>query len=177
MGVFVLSNGSFMTPFHQLPLASRQQMLVSFASSWIGEKRKTFKILKTLIILKVVSSTKSPSSASRSNVLPSSKNGASEAGAGAVVTNPNWQVMGYNDLPANIAQVERLRSELGRNDFVFDMMNKLITKDVELETDVVIVGSGCGGSVMAATLSKSNQVILLEKGPYLQVRWRCSSTL
>ena len=41
-----------------------------------------------------------------------------------------------------------------------------IEDDCTMNVDVVIIGSGCGGSVMAAELSKTKNVLVLEKGSY-----------
>ena len=73
--------------------------------------------------------------------------------------NPSWDVLNY-DLPRT---AEEVRSSRNHDEFVYTMMNKDVTGDVEIDVDVVIVGSGCGGSVMAALLSKSQKVLLLEK--------------
>lgn len=42
-----------------------------------------------------------------------------------------------------------------------------ITEDQILETDIVIIGSGAGGSVAAAKFSPHHRIIMLEEGPYV----------
>ena len=52
---------------------------------------------------------------------------------------------------------------------VFHFPYQTIDKDTQLDCDVVIIGSGAGGSVVAAELADVGQsVIVLEKGPYVQ---------
>lgn len=46
---------------------------------------------------------------------------------------------------------------------------RALTQDQHLETDVVVVGSGASGAVVAATLAAAGQrVIVLEEGPYIR---------
>jgi choline dehydrogenase-like flavoprotein len=41
-------------------------------------------------------------------------------------------------------------------------------RDLELETDVVVIGSGAGGAVVAAELAEAGQrVVVLEEGPHV----------
>ena len=72
--------------------------------------------------------------------------------------NPNWEDIGYpgpqNNPPVPVPDRLRLRS-------------LSITSDSKLTCDVVVVGSGAGGSVIADTLAGYGlDVLVLEQGPY-----------
>lgn len=77
-----------------------------------------------------------------------------------VQTSPLWpQLSGYDDLPANYKAGQPAAysfKQFPRGD-----------EPVELETDVVIVGSGCGGGVCAKVLAEAGQrVLVVDKGYY-----------
>ena len=42
-----------------------------------------------------------------------------------------------------------------------------ITENLQLETDIVIIGSGAGGSVAAAKFARHYRIIMLEEGPFV----------
>ena len=72
--------------------------------------------------------------------------------------NPNWAEIGYpgpsHDSPIPIKEALRLHP-------------LTIDKDTKLTCDVVVIGSGAGGSVVADELSRSGyDVLVVEQGPY-----------
>jgi choline dehydrogenase-like flavoprotein len=73
-------------------------------------------------------------------------------------TNPNWTALGYAPtrppLPAQVTPKP--------------IRTLAIEKDVELTADAVVIGSGSGGSVVAAELAAAgSDVVVLEMGDYL----------
>ena len=145
-GTALLSNGSYWSPFYSLPLKDRQRILLGFSQSFLKDKRKAFNLLKAIIAVTYL------------RAIP-------EGGG----RNPSWDVLNYH-LPLHSETVKNARLfEIhgGKPEFKFTMINRTIMEEIALEVDVVVVGSGCGGGVMAATLSKSNKVLVLEKGEYL----------
>ncbi|NJO81452.1 MAG: GMC family oxidoreductase [Blastochloris sp.] len=69
--------------------------------------------------------------------------------------NPNWEVLDYTPPKAPPQPQTSTITPL------------VITDNTPLEADVIVVGSGAGGSVVAGELAKAGkQVIILEKGDY-----------
>ena len=72
--------------------------------------------------------------------------------------NPNWAAIGYwpNRAPAAARSVPKPISTIA------------VEGDIELTADVVVIGSGAGGAVVAAELAASgSDVVVLEMGDYL----------
>lgn len=79
-------------------------------------------------------------------------------------TNPNWKAIGYPG-PDPLATPERFASLK-----LFSFLEFMIDpeKEEKIETDVVIVGSGAGGGLVAGELSKAGyKVVVCEKGAYV----------
>src|SRR6202140_1362477 len=73
-------------------------------------------------------------------------------------TNPNWPAIGY----------EPTRPPLTARSIPKPIRTLSITQDVELTADVVVIGSGAGGSIVAAELAAAgSDVVVLEMGDYL----------
>ena len=87
-----------------------------------------------------------------------------------------------HDRPIPLSVVKRILKRRGHDDFEYKMLNDSLVNGemhddnehitVDIETDVVIVGTGCGGSVLASVLSEIDglRVLVLEKAQYL--RWQ-----
>jgi len=128
-------------PFSQLPQARREQLLMRWANSRVGRRRTFFQTMKRLASFFAY------------------------ADPGPTGTNPRWAEIGYHaarNEPARPSAV--IAAALVSSDG--DNASELI-----LEADVVIVGSGAGGGLIAARLSDAGRsVLVVEAGPYVAER-------
>lgn len=123
--------------FADLPFKTREAALAGFATSLLGPKRKAFLFLKGVTCAKCL------------GVSPAETN-----------RNPSWDAVGY-DGPVDSAAFS--------DEFAFRMANDdLVGADgAVLRYDAVVVGTGCGGSIVAAKLAAAGaNVLVLEKGTY-----------
>lgn len=118
--------------FSAMSLEQRTRVLVSWETSRLNLRRKTFQSLKRLTLMLFYSLT--------------------EDGQ----RNPNWNAIGYSGPPPQspVSAEKPIRP-------------LTIDQDTLLYTDIVIIGSGAGGGVVAGELSAAGlDVVVLEKGGY-----------
>lgn len=125
-------------PFSRLPRAQRERILRRWSTSPVPQRRTFFQTVKRLASFFAY------------------------ADPGPEGANPRWHEIGYeparNEPGAPVAALEKalVRPESG------------VLGEVELEAEVVIVGSGAGGGVIAARLAAAGRdVLVVESGPYL----------
>eukprot|EP00457_Paulinella_chromatophora_P001466 gb/GEZN01001468.1/.p1 GENE.gb/GEZN01001468.1/~~gb/GEZN01001468.1/.p1 ORF type:complete len:743 (-),score=113.68 gb/GEZN01001468.1/:734-2962(-) len=131
--------------FADLSLVERQQVLVGFNQSVFATKRLVFRSLKQLILSKFLA-------------LPGE------------LPRQAWAAVGY-DGPKSAEEVSELVTQCGPayQEYFFKMDNRDLLQDTQLQVDVLIVGSGCGGGVIAAGLAvPGRRVLVLEKGRYFK---------
>ena len=128
------------TPFTSMSPAARERYLLSWSTSPFASRRTAFGTLRKLMTF-----------------LAYADPGADASG------NPRHAVIGYEpEHPPMTADPTPIRPfdlpfEIGRAD-----------EPMTLEADVVIVGSGAGGGVVAATLAEAGRsVVVLEAGPFV----------
>jgi len=136
-------------PFAELSAAARQRAFGGFAKSMIGPKRKAFTALKQLVAVKAFGLGLSPEI---------------------------WQGIGYAG-PRPSAEVDADATAAGRpeRNFAPHMIDPSELPRSggggaieEGAFDAIVVGSGCGGSLVAARLTeRGHRVLLVEKGSYL----------
>ncbi|KAJ3192610.1 hypothetical protein HK101_006223 [Irineochytrium annulatum] len=148
-----LLTGSRKAPFYDLNQEEREAALLALANSKFELLRGLFKSLKGIVALPVFG---------KDMVLE----GVSEAGA---TQNPSWGALQY---PGNKPDEHPIPPRDHVWEPTFLDMQELAEKagkgkPIVLEADVVVVGSGPGGGVIAAELSAAgHKVIVLEKAKY-----------
>eukprot|EP00966_Prymnesium_polylepis_P062216 1443454-Prymnesium_polylepis.2 len=138
------------TPFTKLPIEERERLLLRLAQSNFAIQRKAFLALKKLII-SVALTFSDPKLKGN----PISKPFGYPGGYGADVPDADVKPFPVDFRPYLLPQ-PGARAKQG-------------SAAARLwEADVVVIGSGCGGSVTAATLAKAgHSVLVIEKGPYV----------
>jgi hypothetical protein len=136
-----------LTPFHELPLAERVAILLDWSTSILPPKRAFFKVIKALAA-KLFFGKTWPATAAHPRA------------------NPFWPLIGYPgpDPEMDGAKFHSQRAKM----YDFQMLRLPPgSQPVDLSFDAVVIGSGCGGGVMAAELSRAGKAVLvLDKGRY-----------
>ena len=133
--------------FSDLPAEERAAVLRGWATSALESKRALHKVFKAVCGKCFMSKTVADPSTGRRD-------------------NPNWSAIGYpgpdpeRDSPRYVQQEPRA--------YHYRFLEPHPSAEpLALEFDAVVVGSGCGGGVMAAELSKAGRrVLVVEKGRY-----------
>ncbi|KAH9091353.1 hypothetical protein LEN26_018765 [Aphanomyces euteiches] len=142
-GTKLVTGAARMVPFHQLTLPEREDALRNLARSRMSRFRSLFLVLKDLITFCVFSKTRTIHGH----------------------PNPFWNALNYAGKPEEAERPPR--SAFWEPKFEDVKAMAASGQPIEIETDVVIVGSGAGGGVIAAELAKAgHRVLVLEKASY-----------
>ncbi|KAI8609968.1 hypothetical protein BC830DRAFT_1085105, partial [Chytriomyces sp. MP71] len=149
-GTFLLTGHA--KPFLQLTDDERANAMLALGNSRINDLRNLFRDIKNVAALSCLA---------RNLKLDGLKTGEGDG-------NPFWKAMGYPGVPT-----EKAVQDSFAHVFVPDFMDlDALAKQqggttVTLEYDVVVVGSGCGGGVVAGELAKAgHRVLVIEKGTH-----------
>ncbi|MBI3751511.1 MAG: GMC family oxidoreductase N-terminal domain-containing protein [Chloroflexi bacterium] len=130
--------------FRDLPAAEREAILLSWAGSAIPQRRAGFHAFRKLLTFLAYAD---PGEAAAPNLLPA-----------AVGYQPDHNAVTPEPTPIRPMELPRIAAGAdGGPDAA-----------IELDADVVIVGSGAGGGVVAAELARAGRsVVVLEAGPFV----------
>ncbi|NVO83535.1 FAD-dependent oxidoreductase [Hymenobacter terrestris] len=124
-------------PFVKLDAGQREKLLQSWASSQVGQLRKGFQALRKLCVFLYY--------------------GGSQPETAHFV----WEAIGYDgpQMPAETVAPEPAAAR--------PLQTLQPTHDITYDCDLLVIGSGAGGGVVAGELAAAgHDVLVLEKGPY-----------
>ncbi|KAJ3323117.1 hypothetical protein HDV06_002129 [Boothiomyces sp. JEL0866] len=137
LGTTVISGGIAFRPFYELTLGKREKVLNALQYSMFADLRLLFRVFRLITLIHTYGTVD---------------------GSGG---NKSWNALKYEG--PNI----ELQKNCGTSKTIWRPEFLNLDHADEYEYDVVVVGSGAGGGVMAAELCKAGyRVILLEKGSY-----------
>ncbi|MDQ6793848.1 MAG: GMC family oxidoreductase N-terminal domain-containing protein [Chloroflexota bacterium] len=130
------------TPFRDMAPATRERYLLGWASSRIGRRRSAFQAFRKVLTFLAY------------------------ADPGDESVNPRWAAIGYrNERPPVTQDPTAVRP------FIPPAGGAGPGGAIRLEADVVVVGSGAGGGVVAADLAAAGRsVVILDAGPFVDER-------
>ncbi|KAJ3256688.1 hypothetical protein HK103_005183 [Boothiomyces macroporosus] len=143
LGTYIISGGVGLKPFPDMTREDREKVLLALGNSYLSDLRLLFRIFRLVSILHSY------------GTFDENKH------------NRAWDALKYHGPVKEMELNANLASKVWRPQFlnIDDLLNS--QKEAVLECDVVVVGSGCGGGVMAAELAQAGyNVIMVEKGPY-----------
>ncbi|KAJ3409203.1 hypothetical protein CcCBS67573_g08271 [Chytriomyces confervae] len=149
-GTFLLTG--YTKPFPDLSPPEKETAMLMLANSRIADLRTVFHSLKVTVALSCLG---------RSLKLDPVQGSIAFQG-----TNPFWEAMNYPGMPTEKPLPENYDHVWSPT---FLDINTLANgaKTFTIETDAVVIGSGCGGGVVAAELAKAgHRVLVLEKGKH-----------
>jgi len=142
-GTYLMS-GRHWAPFTSLSVADREKVVLEWGSSRIGQKRDLHSGIKGLCFQLYYSYLSAQSNHQ---------------------TNPNWKAIQY---PGPDPERNGEKFKQSQESYVDLKMLQIDHDNTVLEFDAVVIGSGCGGGVMAAELSQAGfSVLVVDKGPYV----------
>ncbi|KAJ3271024.1 hypothetical protein HDV01_007105 [Terramyces sp. JEL0728] len=144
LGTYILSGGVGLKPFPDMARDDREKVLLALSNSYLSDLRLLFRIFRLVSILHSYGTYDDEKQ------------------------NKAWNALKYHG-PVKEMEINAHRaSKIWRPQFMNIDGPLESEKEVQLECDVVVVGSGCGGGVLAAELSKAGyNVIIVEKGSYV----------
>ncbi|CAK5120154.1 unnamed protein product [Aphanomyces euteiches] len=144
-GTFLLTGSSRGLPFHELSLAERESALLHLSKSNFSLLRALFRSLKGLVHMNVFAT------------------GSTVDGT----MNPYWKALQYSGQPDEKPRPPRSHFWQPAFEDVKAMAKEAQGGKIVVETDVVVIGSGAGGGVIAAELAKAGyRVLVLEQGDF-----------
>ncbi|ETW00215.1 hypothetical protein, variant 3 [Aphanomyces invadans] len=145
-GTYLLTGSKRIVPFHDLTLDEREHALLNLSQSRFALLRSLFRALKAL-----------------THLCTFAQHVTNDTGD----VNPYWKALQYAGKPTEKALPPRSHFHEPCFEDVAALAEAANGGPIEIDTDVVVVGSGAGGGVIAAELAQAgHRVVVLEQGTF-----------